>query len=105
MSQEVICVIKDDRRDIVSSIKEVGTNAVYLTQEEAIELIKRNPEALSVNLDGERTLLSVATSPSGLEYIRTENDDPSENRLLNLPYCRYRNQLFSDSADTRAPAC
>ncbi len=104
MSQEVICVIKDDRRDIFTSIKEVGTNAVYLTQQEAIELIKRNPEALHVNIGGERMLLSVAISFFGLEYLKTEKDDLLENRLLNLPYCRYRTQFPSDSMGSCNPA-
>lgn len=90
MAQEVICVIKDDKRDISTSIKEVGTEAVYLSQEEAIELVKREPSALYISLNGERIPLAVGVSGAGVEYLKTERDGEAENYLLDLPYCRFR---------------
>lgn len=102
MSQEVICVIKDDKSDIFASVKEVGTDAVYLSQQEAIELIKRDPQALYINIDGERVLLTVGKSFFGSEYLKTEKDETTENKLLDLPYCRFRKQFSADSSSRDA---
>lgn len=87
MSQQVVCIVKDDRNDPFSSIKELGTPVMRLTQKEAIEIVERQPGFLFTYVDGNKVFLIVSTGRSGKKYVKTENDGEEENNLLNLPSC------------------
>lgn len=91
MPKHVKCINKQPRLDPHERILNIGGFEGGLrwkrSQQEAIADIEADPQAyFTTDRSGNSVWLVVATN-NGRKYIKTQNDDSSQNNLLSLPEC------------------
>jgi hypothetical protein len=88
----VTCIDKPDRNSRYDAIQRLGGirddngNRWSCTREECVEHIK-NGTQFYVNVSGHRVYLITQESAGGLEYVRTNPDQDTDDNLLSLPAC------------------
>jgi hypothetical protein len=93
MAKYVKCITKPNPSDPRRRITHIGGDGWQVTQEQAILDIKVDPNSYYTHYNGKSAWLRVYRSAQGNEYIRTEDDDESQNNLLSLPQCPLRGYL------------
>ena len=92
-SFQITCVTKSDRLNPHERITHVGGVANgkrwKITQEQAIDYIKRRVYQFWVSAGGQSVWVEVATSRYGNEYLKTLPDGEQPNNLLSLPECPF----------------
>lgn len=91
-SVRVTCITKPDRNNPHRHITHIGgTNPDgtrwYLTEEDAIDGIKRGKWQFYVHAGGRSVWVIIERAPSGREYLKTEADGYRPDNLLSLPEC------------------
>ena len=88
---QISCVIRDGRFELGARITHVGgdreTGRWQITQQEAIEHIENHDFKFWVSVGGKSVWVTVAESPSGAKYLKTEADGGAPSDLLSLPDC------------------
>ena len=87
MARQVTCINKQDRDNPRERITHLGGVGFRVTQEQAIQDIKRDSQSYYTQVNGKSVWLVVSTSRYGNEYVRTQDDNESQNNLLSLSNC------------------
>jgi len=86
-SLEIKCINKSDHTNIHERIRNVGGSNWKLSQQEAIDGIRRGTWIFYVMKNYKKVNVVIARSAYGNDYLKTEADDTENNNLLSLPEC------------------
>ena len=91
MARQVHCINKQPRHNPHERILNIGGIEGGVrwkrTQTQAIADIEANPQSYYCKDRAGKMVWVVVASQNGNKYIKTENDDSSQNNLLSLPEC------------------
>lgn len=91
MAKQVKCINKLPRQNPHERIQNIGGIEGGVrwkrTQQQAIADIEANPQSYFCTDQKGNSVWIVVATHNGNKYIKTQNDDSSQNNLLSLPEC------------------